>query len=122
MFSNFIDLIFFLQNTRLSWFAPNFIYNIQKWYIKRFNAAVFENELKWYSTEPEQGKHNYTLADQLLEFVRSNRIVAKGHNIFWENPIYNPKWVLNLTNQELKSAVESRIQSLMSRYLFHKYY
>ncbi|XP_039138828.1 endo-1,4-beta-xylanase 5-like [Dioscorea cayenensis subsp. rotundata] len=88
----------------------------QKWYIKRFNATVFENELKWYSTEPEQGKHNYTLADQLLKFVRSNRIVARGHNIFWENPIYNPKWVLNLTNQELKSAVESRIQSLMSRY------
>ncbi|MED6194600.1 hypothetical protein PIB30_030096 [Stylosanthes scabra] len=28
----------------------------QNWFVKRFNAAVFENELKWYATEPDQGK------------------------------------------------------------------
>ncbi|KAJ0969958.1 hypothetical protein J5N97_022835 [Dioscorea zingiberensis] len=88
----------------------------QKWFTKRFNAAVFENELKWYATEPEQGKLNYSLADQMLEFVRANQIVVRGHNIFWEDPMYTPKWVLNLTGEDLKSAVDSRIQSLMSRY------
>lgn len=77
---------------------------------------MFENELKWYATEPEQGKINYTIADQMLEFVRANQIIARGHNIFWEDPKYTPAWVVNLTGCELQSAVKSRIQSLMSKY------
>ncbi|KAH9655239.1 GH10 domain-containing protein [Citrus sinensis] len=88
----------------------------QKWFVKRFNAAVFENELKWYATEAEQGKVNYTVADQMMEFVRANKLIVRGHNIFWENPKYNPTWVRNLTGFQLQSAVNSRIQSLMNKY------
>ncbi|XP_061978777.1 endo-1,4-beta-xylanase 5-like isoform X2 [Populus nigra] len=88
----------------------------QNWFVERFNAAVFENELKWYATEPEQGKVNYTIPDQMLEFVLANQIVARGHNIFWEDPKYNPAWVRDLTGPALKSAVSFRIQSLMSKY------
>ncbi|KAJ8767081.1 hypothetical protein K2173_012672 [Erythroxylum novogranatense] len=88
----------------------------QKWFLERFNAAVFENELKWYATEPEQGKINYSISDKMLEFVQANRIVARGHNIFWEDPRYNPGWVKNLTGAALKSAVNARIQSLMNKY------
>lgn len=84
--------------------------------MNRFNAAVFENELKWYITEPKPGQLNYALADQMLEFVRSNQIIARGHNIFWEDPRYIPSWVLDLTGSELQSAVNARIQSLMSKY------
>ncbi|OAY37359.1 endo-1,4-beta-xylanase 5 isoform X1 [Manihot esculenta] len=88
----------------------------QNWFVERFNAAVFENELKWYATEPDQGKLNYSISDQMLEFIRANQIVARGHNIFWEDPKYNPAWVRNLSGDALKSAVNSRIESLMSKY------
>lgn len=84
--------------------------------MKRFNAAVFENELKWYATEPKPGEVNYTVPDQMLEFVRANGIAARGHNIFWEDPVYNPAWVRNLSRSQLQAAVISRIQSLMSKY------
>ncbi|KAM1006817.1 hypothetical protein COP2_003614 [Malus domestica] len=76
----------------------------QDWFAKRFNAAVFENELKWYATEPEQGKTNYTIADQMLQFVRANQVLVRGHNIFWEDPKYTPQWVRNLTGSDLQSA------------------
>ncbi|KAI3442468.1 GH10 domain-containing protein [Psidium guajava] len=88
----------------------------QNWFVERFNAAVFENELKWYATEPRPGQINYTIADEMLEFVRVNRIVTRGHNIFWEDPKYTPEWVRNLAGPQLESAVDARIQSLMSRY------
>ncbi|XP_059654003.1 endo-1,4-beta-xylanase 5-like isoform X2 [Cornus florida] len=88
----------------------------QNWFVERFNAAVFENELKWYTTEPKQGQINYTLADQMLEFLRANKIIARGHNIFWEDPQLIPAWVVKLTRSELQSAVDSRIESLMSKY------
>ncbi|XP_057783192.1 endo-1,4-beta-xylanase 5-like [Salvia miltiorrhiza] len=88
----------------------------QKWFVERFNAAVFENELKWNATEFTQGQLNYTLPDQMLEFVRANQITVRGHNIFWENPQFVPKWVRNLTGSDLESAVKSRIESLMHKY------
>ncbi|XXG86171.1 hypothetical protein AAC387_Pa11g1115 [Persea americana] len=88
----------------------------QKWFVKRFNAAVFENELKWYATEHDQGKVNYTLADQLISFTRANQIRVRGHNIFWDDPMYTPGWVLNLTNAELHKATELRILSVVNRY------
>ncbi|KAG7618853.1 Glycoside hydrolase family 10 domain [Arabidopsis thaliana x Arabidopsis arenosa] len=83
----------------------------QEWFVKRFDATVFENELKWYATEPDQGKLNYTLADKMMNFVRANRIIARGHNIFWEDPKYNPDWVRNLTGEDLRSAVNRRIKN-----------
>lgn len=88
----------------------------QNWFLKRFNAAVFENELKWDATEPEPGKVNYTVPDQMLEFVRANQIISRGHNIFWENPKFTPAWLRNLSNHDLESAISFRIQSLMKNY------
>ncbi|GMH17875.1 hypothetical protein Nepgr_019716 [Nepenthes gracilis] len=82
----------------------------QNWFLKRFNAAVFENELKWYTTEPQPWKTNYTAADQMLEFTRANQITVRGHNIFWEDPKYTPAWVLNLTGPKLRSAVDAQIR------------
>lgn len=52
----------------------------------------------------------------MLEFVRSNQITARGHNIFWEDPKYIPLWVNNLNGSELQSAVNTRIQSLIKKY------
>ncbi|KAF3322089.1 Endo-1,4-beta-xylanase F1 [Carex littledalei] len=88
----------------------------QEWFAERFNAAVFENELKWYATEPQQGKLNYTLADEMLEFVQGHQIMVRGHNIFWEDPMYTPSWIRNLTGDALRAAVNSRITSLLRRY------
>eukprot|EP01018_Ginkgo_biloba_P014946 Gb_02219 [translate_table: standard] len=89
----------------------------QKWFVKRFNVATFENELKWYSTEPQQGKVSYRDADALLAFCKENNVAMRGHNIFWEDPNYTPQWVRNLRGvEELKAAVESRIRSVVGRY------
>ncbi|KAF2302034.1 hypothetical protein GH714_031573 [Hevea brasiliensis] len=79
-------------------------------------CSSLRNELKWYATEPEQGEVDYSIPDQMLQLIRANQIVARGHNIFWEDPKYTPAWVRNLSGAALKSAVNSRIQSLMSKY------
>ncbi|XP_078152414.1 glycosyl hydrolase family 10 protein isoform X2 [Carex rostrata] len=89
---------------------------MQSWFKERFNVAVFENELKWYSTEPVAGLMNFDSADRLLDFVRANRIMVRGHNIFWENQDATPAWVRNLTGDDLRNAVNARITSLMTRY------
>ncbi|CAN4084762.1 unnamed protein product [Withania somnifera] len=88
----------------------------QKWFLERFKATVFENELKWYKTEPLPGKFNYTVVDQMMEFVRKNKLIARGHNMFWADPVYIQDWIENMTVPQMQSAMESRIKSVMSKY------
>ncbi|KAK6159576.1 hypothetical protein DH2020_006890 [Rehmannia glutinosa] len=89
----------------------------QKWFVDRFNAAVFENELKWNSTEPQRGQINYTIPDQMLQFLHSKNIhTIRGHNILWESHNVIPAWAKNLTTSELNISVRSRIHSLLNRY------
>ncbi|EXC41981.1 putative endo-1,4-beta-xylanase C [Morus notabilis] len=88
----------------------------QNWFSSRFKATTFTNEMKWYSTEKGQGEENYTIADAMMEFAQSNGIRVRGHNVFWDNPKYQPSWVKSLSTDELRSAAAKRISSVVSRY------
>ncbi|XP_062106871.1 endo-1,4-beta-xylanase 5-like [Humulus lupulus] len=88
----------------------------QNWFSSRFPATTFTNEMKWYSTEKVQGHENYTTADAMVEFAQKHGISIRGHNIFWDNPIYQPYWVHSLSLDELRKAAARRIVSVVSKY------
>ncbi|XP_010274480.1 PREDICTED: uncharacterized protein LOC104609786 [Nelumbo nucifera] len=88
----------------------------QKWFTSRFTVTTFENEMKWYSTENSPGKENYSVADAMLQFTRKNGIRVRGHNVFWDDPKYQPWWVPKLSYSQLNQAAWKRINSIMSRY------
>ena len=54
-------------------------------FVKNFNWAVFQNEMKWYWTEQQKGNYNYRDSDDLLEFCKCHGIQTRGHCIFWED-------------------------------------
>ncbi|CAN8241200.1 unnamed protein product [Cochlearia groenlandica] len=85
-------------------------------FLKNFNWAVFGNELKWYWTEPEQGKLNYQDADDMLNLCNSNNIQVRGHCIFWEVQATVQQWVQNMNQTELSNAVKNRLTGLLNRY------
>ncbi|PSS29266.1 Anti-sigma-I factor RsgI6 like [Actinidia chinensis var. chinensis] len=87
-----------------------------QWFTPRFRVTTFEYEMKWPSTEPSQGKENYTWPDAMLRFCQSNNIQVRGHNIFWSNPNYLPQWARSLSPSELQLAVDRRINSIVRRY------
>ncbi|KAJ6716480.1 HYDROLYZING O-GLYCOSYL COMPOUNDS putative-RELATED [Salix koriyanagi] len=88
----------------------------QKWFASRFKLTTFTNEMKWYSTEIEQGHENYTIADAMLSFAKKNGIAVRGHNILWDNPKMQPQWVKNLSPRELRIAATKRTDSVVRRY------
>ncbi|KAH7518117.1 hypothetical protein FEM48_Zijuj09G0136500 [Ziziphus jujuba var. spinosa] len=88
----------------------------QKWFSSRFKFTTFTNEMKWYSTEKEPGQENYTVADAMVEFAQQNGISIRGHNIFWDNPKYQPSWVKSLSPDQLRKAAAKRINSVVPRY------
>lgn len=83
---------------------------------ERFNWAVFANESKWYANEAQQGVETYDKADALLDWCDSNRFPSRGHCVFWEPEKWQPKWVVGLSEQELKASVERRLEHCVSHF------
>ncbi|KAJ3672826.1 hypothetical protein LUZ60_006200 [Juncus effusus] len=90
--------------------------DLADFFVKNFNWAVFENELKWYWTEAEKGKINYHDSDYLLQFCERNNKKVRGHCIFWEVEDSVQPWLKTLDNNELMKNVDNRLKSLLSRY------
>ncbi|KAG8380691.1 hypothetical protein BUALT_Bualt06G0042300 [Buddleja alternifolia] len=91
-----------------------------KWFTSRFKYTVFENELKWTTTEHDRrGSVNYTLPDAMLNFTKSHGLIARGHTVLWGIREGNPKWLANFTidnREELWEVANSRVNSVMNRY------
>ncbi|XP_055959932.1 endo-1,4-beta-xylanase 5-like isoform X2 [Mercurialis annua] len=88
----------------------------QKWFASRFKYTTFTNEMKWYTNEKKQGIENYTVSDSMVKFTKQNGIRIRGHNIFWDDPKYQPDWVPDLSPDDLREAAAKRINSVVSRY------
>ncbi|XP_058217198.1 endo-1,4-beta-xylanase 1-like isoform X3 [Rhododendron vialii] len=85
-------------------------------FVKHFNWTVFGNELKWYWTEAQQGNFNYKDADDILTLCQSHNIEARGHCIFWEVDDAVQSWVKSLSTDDLRTAVQNRLNGLLTRY------
>ena len=88
----------------------------QAFFKEHFNWAVFNNESKWYLNEPVQGQETYAEADAMLAWCRSNQIPVRGHCLFWEPERWQPKWVPGLNTNELRLAVERRMESAVTHF------
>ncbi|CAM0871685.1 unnamed protein product [Alopecurus aequalis] len=88
----------------------------QQWFTSRFTVTTFENEMKWYSTEQAPGREDYTVPDAMLALAKQHGIGVRGHNVFWDDPKQQPRWVQALPYQELLAASSRRIRSFVSRY------
>ncbi|XP_047320416.1 endo-1,4-beta-xylanase 5-like [Impatiens glandulifera] len=89
----------------------------QNWFTsRRFTVTTFENEMKWYFTEPKRGVEDYSVADDMLKWAKEHRISVRGHNILWDNPKYQVEWLNSLSNNDFEQAVDKRINSIVSRY------
>ncbi|KAL3641198.1 hypothetical protein CASFOL_016166 [Castilleja foliolosa] len=91
-------------------------YKYQNWFLDRFKYATFENELKWYSTEITQGIEDYSVPDAMMKFAIDHNIQIRGHNVLWDDPSHQPDWVTRLSPDDLQKAVDTRIESVVSRY------
>ncbi|CAL5377496.1 unnamed protein product [Camellia sinensis] len=88
----------------------------QNWFRSRFRVTTFENEMKWYSTEFSRGREDYSVPDAMLRFASTNNIRVRGHNVFWDDPRFQPQWVKSLSSNDLLFAVNKRVNSIVPRY------
>jgi endo-1,4-beta-xylanase len=77
---------------------------------REFNAVTAENAMKWSRTEPVQGDHRRTAADELVEFAWEHGQHAYGHTLVWHKQV--PGWVTSggFSDQELGELLRDRVE------------
>ncbi|GER55544.1 4-beta-xylanase, partial [Striga asiatica] len=88
----------------------------QDYFIRRFTAATFHNEMKWYFTETYPDVENYTVPDAMTSFFRAHRIPIRGHTILWASTNLTQYWVKRLSPPDILKAAVRRVGSVVSRY------
>lgn len=83
--------------------------------VREVAALVPENEMKWFhmSTAPFQA--DYRMADCLVDFAVTHRLLCRGHNLLWYWA--TPKWFKELHDRETaRTAMLQRVTDMVSRY------
>ena len=87
-----------------------------KFFVDNFNWAVFEDQVEWYWNENGRRVEEYSDADYMAQFCRDRDIKMRGHAVFWANPRYTPSWAKDLSDTDFRTAVEQRLESVVTRY------
>jgi endo-1,4-beta-xylanase len=60
---------------------------------KHFNSIVSGNDMKWDSTEPQEGVFTFATADAEVSFAVAHGMQIRGHNLVWATGAQTPAWV-----------------------------
>jgi GH35 family endo-1,4-beta-xylanase len=81
-----------------------------------FAWATIEWFAQWKAVENTQGEPDYDLADASVAFAQQNGIQLRGHALAWGDPTFIPPWIPELTDSEIQTNLEQRIEDVVSRY------
>lgn len=87
---------------------------------QQFNTITAENCMKCGPLQPEEGKFNFALADQFVEFGMQNQMFIVGHNLVWHSQA--PKWFFvdtqgnDVSREVLIGRLKNHIQTVVGRY------
>jgi GH35 family endo-1,4-beta-xylanase len=71
----------------------------------------------WYELfEPTEGKYNWGVKDNIVNWLSENGITIEGRPLFWFHPTVTPEWLKNKNFDDLKKYVEKHTHDLVSHY------
>lgn len=85
---------------------------------RHFNSITAENAMKWSSLQPTEGNFNWTNADKIVSFARSNNMKVRGHTLCWHQQV--PNWIF-VENGETasKEKVLERLRTHITTVVTH---
>jgi endo-1,4-beta-xylanase len=96
--------------------SPQDIAKFKETFTTLFNAGVIEGSFKWHEMERERGKVDYSIVDNMLAWADKEGIPLRGHCIFWGIPNRVQDWLKQLSDDEMRLAIQQRGRSIGARY------
>lgn len=83
--------------------------------IAHFNAVTPENIMKAEVLQPEKGRYNFELADQLVDLAKKRNMVVNAHALIWHSQL--PRFVRQMKEADsVKQFFNNHITTVASRY------
>ncbi|MGW7520064.1 endo-1,4-beta-xylanase [Streptomyces sp. NPDC054796] len=79
-----------------------------------FNSVTPENEMKWDALESSRNSFNFAAADRIASHAQSRGMALRGHTLVWHSQL--PGWVSGLGANDLRSAMNNHITTVMQHY------
>jgi len=87
---------------------------------QHFNSITPENCMKSEVLQPEEGKFDFALADQYVDFGKKNNMFIVGHTLIWHSQA--PKWFFvdkdgkDVSREVLIERMKNHIYTVVGRY------
>lgn len=87
---------------------------------QHFNSITPENCMKSEVVQPQEGKFDFTLADQFVDFGEKNNMFIVGHTLIWHSQA--PKWFFvdndgkDVSREVLIERMKNHIATVVGRY------
>lgn len=82
---------------------------------KHYNVVTAENAMKPNELSKSENTYDFTAADNLVNWARSNGIKVHGHTLVWHNQ--SPDWLnVGLTRAEAKTNLKNYIDTVAGHY------
>lgn len=87
---------------------------------EHFNSITPENCMKSEVLQPEEGKFDFALADQYVDFGQKNNMFIVGHTLIWHSQA--PKWFFvdkdgkDVSREVLIERMKNHITTVVGRY------
>lgn len=87
--------------------------------VEHFSSLTTENEMKFDSLQPAEGRFNYTVPDRVAAFAEANGMKMRGHALVWHRQ--NPAWLFQDDQGEPVAAdvLRERMRSHISNVVEH---
>lgn len=115
--NNRLDKVYFGCESR------QFVWAKSEDFVKRFvevmDFATITHYVwdSWYELfEPTEGKYNWGIKDDIVNWLSENNIAIQGRPLFWFHPTVTPDWLKNKNFDDLKKYVEKHTFDLITHY------
>ncbi len=81
---------------------------------REFSYLTAEYEMKWNAIEPVRGGRDFGAGDAIAGYAAAQGMRLKGHTLLWHGA--TPSWVNALTADDLRTAVEQHIRTVVGHY------
>ena len=87
---------------------------------EQFNSITPENVLKWEMVHPQEGRYDFSRADQYVAFGESSHMFIIGHCLVWHSQ--TPRWVFEAgqghpaTREQLLERMRDHVHTVVGRY------
>lgn len=84
--------------------------------IKEYNSLTAESAMKTAALHPQQNTYDYTDADYLVDFAKTNGKRVHGHNLIWYKSL--PSWITNFQGDAAawENLLKTHIQTIVTHF------